>query len=56
MCPPYPREGENPETQNEFISRCAGSKEMNRKHPDDKQRVAICYSLWREAKKPKKKK
>lgn len=49
---PAPRHGEE---QQDFISRCAGSKEMNKKHPDDKQRVAICYSLWREFKKDKKK-
>lgn len=40
---PKPKEGE---TKQQYISRCAGSKEMNQKHKDRKQRVAICYQYW----------
>lgn len=35
------------ETQSDFISRCAGDTAMNKDYPDTKQRVAICYSQWK---------
>ena len=44
---PYPRKGE---TKEEFISRFMGSAEANRDYPDQKQRLAVAESLWREKK------
>lgn len=41
------------EKQSEFISRCAGDSVMNKEYPDSKQRVAVCYSQWKQAKKKK---
>ena len=41
---PHPRKNEK---QKAYISRCMGDKEMNQKHPDQKQRAAVCYSFWR---------
>lgn len=35
------------EDQSKFISRCAGDETMNKDYPDTKQRVAICYSQWK---------
>jgi hypothetical protein len=45
---PTPNKGES---QDDFISRCAGSDVMNKEFPDNDQRVAVCYSQWRDAKK-----
>ena len=47
---PKPRKDEE---QSEFISRCAGDTMMNKDFPDTKQRVAVCYSQWKQAKKKK---
>lgn len=44
-------EPKNKEKQGEFISRCAGDKESNKKFPDQKQRLGYCYTAWKEAKK-----
>ncbi len=33
-----------------FISSCMGSDSMKEEYPDSKQRAAVCYSKWREAK------
>ncbi len=41
---PKPRKGES---QNNFISRCAGNDTMVEEYPDQKQRVGICFSTWR---------
>jgi hypothetical protein len=38
------------EKQGDFISRCAGDTTMNKDFPETKQRVAVCYSQWKEAK------
>ncbi len=35
------------EKQTEFISRCMGTDIMKKEYPDNKQRLAICYSQWR---------
>jgi len=40
---PNPKKGEKKE---KFISRCAGSKKMNKEFEDDKQKLAVCYSKW----------
>lgn len=41
------------EKQKEFVSRCAGNPTMNKEYPETAQRVAICYSLYRQAQKKK---
>ena len=46
---PLPKPNKN-EKQGDFISRCAGDETMNKDLPDNKQRVAVCYSQWKEAK------
>mgnify|MGYP001615980875 FL=1 len=43
-----PRSGE---TEKNFIARCSGNPTMNEEFPDAAQRVAVCYSQWRKAKK-----
>jgi len=40
---PEPRKGEH---KDDYISRCAGSAKMNDEFPDQKQRLAVCYSYW----------
>jgi hypothetical protein len=40
---PSPRENE---TEDDFINRCMGDEEMNQKHPDRKERYAVCKSFW----------
>lgn len=32
------------ESRTNFISRCIGCDEMNSKFPNQKQRIAVCYS------------
>jgi len=49
---PLPTPKQN-EEKKKFIARCSGSKVMNSEYPDTKQRVAVCYSQWRKAKKSK---
>lgn len=49
---PLPKVRPN-EKQKDFISRCAGDKLMNKEYPDAKQRVAICYEIYRRALKKK---
>ena len=41
---PTPKKDEDQKT---FISRCAGDTTMNKDYPDTKQRVAVCYSQWK---------
>lgn len=51
---PSPRlSGPSKESEKEFVSRCAGSSVMNKDYPDNKQRVAICYEIYRRALKKK---
>lgn len=38
------------EPKQAFISRCMGSEVMKREFPDNKQRVAVCYSQFRRGK------
>jgi hypothetical protein len=40
---PIPKPKEN-ETDGEFISRCVSDSSMVSEYPDQKQRIAICYS------------
>ena len=37
---PKPSKGEK---KQDFVSRCAGSKVMNKEFPDQKQKLAVCY-------------
>lgn len=38
------------ETEKEFIGRCMADETMVKDYDDNKQRVAICYSLWNKSK------
>ena len=44
---PVPQDGEQ---QSEFIGRCMDSEIMRTDFPDNKQRVAVCYSQWKKKK------
>ena len=44
---PKPKTGENEE---DFISRCMGNPTMKDDYPEQKQRLAVCYSRWKEKK------
>ncbi len=35
------------EKQKEFVSRCAGDSSMLKEFPDQKQRIAVCYSQFK---------
>jgi hypothetical protein len=35
------------ETEQEFVSRCAGDEMMNKEFKDQKQRLAVCYSQYK---------
>jgi len=37
------------EPRQAFLSRCMGSEVMKREFPDNKQRVAVCFSILRKA-------
>lgn len=45
---PQPSKGE---AEKDFISRCAGNSTMVSEYPDNKQRLAICYSQYKRHKK-----
>jgi len=47
---PKPRKGEK---EDKFISRCMGSGVMKEEYKDVKQRLAVCYSVWRNREKKK---
>lgn len=36
------------ETKNKFLTRCMGNSTMRKEYPDNKQRLAVCYTEWRE--------
>ncbi len=42
---PKPTEGEN---QKEFIARCMSNEVMVREYKDNEQRLAICFSQWKQ--------
>lgn len=42
---PYPTQNED---EQEYISRFMKSAEAIKDYPDEKQRVAVAYSLWKE--------
>ena len=41
----------NKEKKSEFVSRCIGDTQSSKDFPDQKQRIAVCYSQWDKAKK-----
>ena len=41
----------NKEKKSDFVSRCIGDGQTGKDFPDQKQRIAVCYSLWDKAKK-----
>ena len=43
---PFPKPNKN-EKQNGFISRCVANDNMNKEFKDQKQRLAVCYSLFK---------
>lgn len=47
---PEPTAGED---ESQFVSRCMGSAHMNEKFPEQAQRAAVCYSLYRRGGEPK---
>lgn len=48
MAIPNPK---NKEKKSEFVSRCIGDTQTSKDFPDQKQRIAVCYSQWDKAKK-----
>jgi len=40
---PKVRKGEK---ENEYVSRCVGDNKMEKEFPDQKQRLAVCYSKF----------
>lgn len=40
----------NKEKKSEFVSRCIGDNQTNKDFPDQKQRIAVCYSQWEKSK------
>ncbi|MEK6878285.1 MAG: hypothetical protein AABY22_01685 [Nanoarchaeota archaeon] len=51
---PLPKVHKN-EDKEKFISRCASDPVMNREYPKDDQKIAICFSIWRDRNKQKSK-
>lgn len=41
---PKPRDNE---TKDQFIARCMGDDESRRDFPDQAQRAAFCFSMWK---------
>lgn len=41
----------NKEKKSDFVSRCIGDNQTGKDFPDQKQRIAVCYSQWEQAKK-----
>lgn len=41
-----PKETEN---QEQFMRRCVADDTMNREYPNLQQRVAVCYTQWRDS-------
>jgi hypothetical protein len=40
----------NKEKKTDFVSRCIGDTQTNKDFPDQKQRIAVCYSQWEKSK------
>jgi hypothetical protein len=41
------------EIEEEWIARCMGSEPMQEEFPDNDQRLAVCYTKWRDAQEEK---
>jgi hypothetical protein len=41
------------ESESDFVSRCVGDKGMVKEFRDQKRRVAVCYSIYKQSKKKK---
>jgi len=48
---PFPKHYEDEKT---FMERCMSSEHTNKKYSDEKQRSAVCYNIYKTAKKKKK--
>lgn len=44
---PLPKPNIN-ESQQDFVSRCMSNNTMKSEYPDQDQRLAVCYTQWRE--------
>jgi hypothetical protein len=44
---PKPKSGE---TQKDFMTRCMSDSTMNTEYPRKDQRLAVCYTQWRDKK------
>jgi hypothetical protein len=40
--------------EDSFVQKCMSSETMTKEYPNDKQRVAVCYSQYKQAKKKSK--
>lgn len=49
---PIPAPGKE-ETREKFVSRCMSNSVMKSEFPENKQRLAVCFSKWKEHKKKK---
>jgi hypothetical protein len=49
---PLPKPKKN-ESKKDFLSRCMGNDVMASEYPDEKQRYAVCNSIWKKEKKSK---
>ena len=38
------------ETHEHYIKKCMSSEEMQMKHPNQKERYAVCENLWKKSK------
>src|ERR1044072_2759871 len=46
---PKPRKGDKPESQSDFMGRCMGDSTMMNDYPKQDQRLAVCFSAYRDA-------
>jgi len=53
MTMPIPKPKKN-ESEHDFIERCMSDDGMKEDHPDNDERLAICYDSWRKKKEKKK--
>lgn len=41
-----PQPNKSKESRDKYMSRCMSSDEMQKKHPKQSQRYAVCANLW----------
>lgn len=46
---PIPKPNKN-ETQDNFVARCIDNSTMKKEYPDNEQRLAVCFSSWKDSK------